>query len=35
MIAAGTSKSYRKEKGNVDKTSAVIILQSFLEINKA
>jgi putative Holliday junction resolvase len=35
MIAAGTSKSYRKEKGNVDKTSAVIILQSFLERNKA
>lgn len=35
MIAAGTSKSYRKNKGNVDKTSAVIILQSFLERNKA
>jgi len=31
MILGGTSKKYRREKGNIDKTSAVIILQSFLE----
>lgn len=31
MIQGGTSKKYRREKGNVDKISAVIILQSFLE----
>jgi putative holliday junction resolvase len=31
MIAGGTSKAYRRNKENVDKTSAVIILQSFLE----
>ncbi|TAF66454.1 MAG: Holliday junction resolvase RuvX [Cytophagales bacterium] len=30
MIAGGTSKKYRKEKGNLDKISATIILQSFL-----
>lgn len=33
MIEGGTSKSYRKNKGNIDKTSAVIILQSYLERN--
>jgi putative pre-16S rRNA nuclease len=31
MIMGGTKKKYRREKGNIDKTSAVIILQSFLE----
>lgn len=31
MIAGGASKKYRKEKGNVDKISATIILQSYLE----
>lgn len=31
MIQAGTSKKYRREKGNIDKVSAVIILQSYLE----
>lgn len=31
MIQGGTSKSFRRQKENIDKTSAVIILQSFLE----
>jgi putative holliday junction resolvase len=31
MIASGSKKSDRREKGNIDKVSAVIILQSFLE----
>ena len=31
MIASGTKKSDRRDKGNIDKVSAVIILQSFLE----
>lgn len=31
MVAGGTSKKYRQEKGNIDKVSAVIILQSYLE----
>ena len=31
MIAAGTTKAFRKEKGNIDKVSATIILQSYLE----
>ena len=31
MIASGTKKSDRRQKGNIDKVSAVIILQSFLE----
>ena len=31
MIASGTTKANRREKGNIDKVSAVIILQSFLE----
>ena len=34
MIEAGTSKSFRRNKENIDKTSAVIILQSFIERNK-
>ncbi len=31
MIAGGTSRKYRRDKGNLDKISATIILQSFLE----
>ncbi|MCU0448887.1 MAG: Holliday junction resolvase RuvX [Bernardetiaceae bacterium] len=32
LIAAGTTKKFRREKeGNLDKVSAVLILQSFLE----
>ncbi len=31
MIAGGMSKKNRREKGNVDKVSATIILQSYLE----
>ena len=31
MIAGGMKKSARREKGNVDKVSATIILQSYLE----
>jgi putative Holliday junction resolvase len=31
MIAGGMKKKDRREKGNVDKISAAIILQSFLE----
>jgi putative holliday junction resolvase len=31
MIAAGSRKSDRREKGNIDKVSATIILQSFME----
>lgn len=31
MIAGGTSKKYRRQKENVDKVSATIILQSYLE----
>lgn len=34
MIDAGTKKKDRREKGNIDKISAVIILQSFLSSNK-
>lgn len=30
MIQGGTSKKYRREKSNIDKISAVIILQSYL-----
>lgn len=33
MIAGGTSKKYRRQKGNIDKVSATIILQSYLEAN--
>lgn len=31
MIAGGTSKKYRRNKANIDRVSAVIILQSFIE----
>lgn len=31
MIEGGTTKKYRQEKGNVDKISATIILQSYLQ----
>ncbi|MDX2303629.1 MAG: Holliday junction resolvase RuvX [Microscillaceae bacterium] len=31
MISGGTTKKYRREKGNIDKVSAVIILQSYME----
>lgn len=31
MIASGTKKSDRRQKGNIDMVSAVIILQSFLQ----
>lgn len=31
MIAGGSKKSERREKGNLDKVSATIILQSFME----
>ena len=31
MVAGGMKKSARRVKGNVDKVSAAIILQSFLE----
>ncbi|WP_128543147.1 Holliday junction resolvase RuvX [Larkinella soli] len=34
MIAAGTKKKDRREKGNIDKVSAVIILQSYMESKK-
>ena len=33
MIAGGTTKKYRRQKGNIDKISATIILQSYLEAN--
>jgi putative Holliday junction resolvase len=31
MISSGYSKKDRREKGNIDKISAVIILQSYME----
>ena len=31
MITGGSKKSERREKGNIDKVSAVIILQSYME----
>lgn len=31
MVSGGTSKKYRRNKGNIDKISATIILQSYLE----
>ncbi len=34
MIAGGTKKKDRREKGNIDKVSATIILQSFMESKK-
>ena len=33
MIAGGTTKKYRRQKENIDKVSATIILQSYLEAN--
>ena len=33
MIQAGTTKKYRRDKRNIDKVSATIILQSHLEKN--
>jgi len=34
MIAGGMSKKDRREKGNVDRVSATIILQSYMEASK-
>jgi len=34
MIASGSTKKDRRDKGNIDKVSAVIILQSFMESKK-
>lgn len=34
MIAGGSSKKDRREKGNIDKVSAAIILQSYMESKK-
>ncbi len=34
MIEGGTKKKYRQEKSNMDKISATIILQSYMEQNK-
>lgn len=34
MIAAGASKKQRKEKGNIDKISATLILQDYLNTRK-
>lgn len=34
MIASGVKKSDRREKGNIDKISATIILQSYMESRK-
>lgn len=34
MIASGSKKSDRREKGNIDKISATIILQSFMEARR-
>ena len=31
MVKGGTTKKYRRDKGNIDKISATIILQSYLE----
>lgn len=33
LIDAGTTKKYRKDKGNIDKISATIILQDWMERN--
>lgn len=35
MIAGGTKKKERQNKGNIDKISAAIILQSYLESNRS
>ena len=34
MIAGGSTKKDRRDKGNIDKVSAAIILQSFMESRK-
>jgi putative Holliday junction resolvase len=34
MIAGGMSKKDRREKGNVDRVSATIILQSYMEASQ-
>ena len=34
MIAGGSTKKDRREKGNIDKVSAAIILQSYMESKK-
>lgn len=34
MIRSGSTKKDRREKGNIDKVSATIILQSFMESHK-
>jgi putative Holliday junction resolvase len=34
MIASGSTKKDRRDKGNIDKVSAAIILQSFMESQK-
>lgn len=34
MVQSGTSKKKRREKGNLDKISATLILQEYLEINR-
>ncbi len=31
LIQAGTTKKFRREKSNIDKVSAVLILQTYLE----
>ena len=35
MLASGSKKSDRREKGNIDKISATIILQSFMESRRS
>lgn len=34
MIAAGSTRSQRKDKGNIDKISAVLLLQNYLETQR-
>ncbi len=34
LIAGGTTKKYRRNKSNIDKVSAALILQSFLDSKK-
>lgn len=34
MISAGTTKKQRRDKGNIDKLSAAIILQSYLDFKQ-
>jgi putative Holliday junction resolvase len=35
LIAAGTTKKYRRDKGNIDKVSAVLILQTYMARSKS